>query len=100
MTRILVAAAVAILLAGCGNSSPGPLQGTWKATGPMPLVTTFRAGETESMDLIEKVEYKVDRQSVLVTWKDGPMKGTTVRYVLVAPTTIQAMGMTYHKVGG
>lgn len=98
MIRTIAALAITLLLAAC-DSSPGPLAGTWKAQGIMPFTSTFRAGETESMGMIEKVDYKVDGRSVIVTMKDGMMKGTAVRYVLVNPTTMHAVGMTYRKVG-
>jgi hypothetical protein len=39
-------------------------------------------------------------QSVLVNYKDGPMKGTAVRFELVGNGTLRAMGVTYKKVGG
>jgi hypothetical protein len=97
MIRTLFTLAFGLLLAGC-NSSPGPLEGTWRATGGMPLTTTFRAGQMETMGVIEKVSYKVDDQSVIVTMNDGFAKGSSIRYVVVRPDTIQAMGLTYRKV--
>lgn len=99
MFRTLVLAAVTVALAACGDSSPGPLAGTWQVSSGIPIKTTFRGGETETMGMIEKVEYKADGQSVIVTYKDGIMKGTAVRFVLVDPTTAQALNMTYRKVG-
>ena len=99
MFRILAITAMTVALAACGNSSPGALAGTWQAAGAMPLKTTFRDGETETLGMIEKVEYKVDGQSVIVTYTDGLMKGTAVRFVLVNPTTAQALNLTYRKVG-
>lgn len=98
MKRYLVAAIAALLLAACGNSSPGPLAGTWQALGFMPMKTTLRSGEVETMGMIEKVQYKVDGESVIVTYQDGLMKGTSVRYMLANPTTMQAMNITYRKV--
>jgi len=99
LIRTLVIAVMALLLAACGSSSPGPLAGTWQVTGIVAMKTTFRAGETETMGVIEHVDYKVEGQSVIVTYKDGIMKGTAVRFVLVNPTTVQALNMTYRKVG-
>lgn len=99
LTNAAIAVGIAVFLTSCGNSSPGPLGGTWQATGIMPMTVTFRNGETETMGVIEKVDYKVEAQSVIVTYKDGLMKGTAVRFGLVAPTHIQAMGMSYRKVG-
>lgn len=99
MIRAIAASVLTYALLACGNSSPGPLAGTWQASGIVPMRTTFRSGEMETMGVIEKVGYKVDNQSVIVTIKDGPMKGMAVRYVMVNPTTLQALGMTYRKVG-
>jgi hypothetical protein len=89
---------LALALTACGDSAPGPLAGTWQVSGFMPIKTTFRSGEQETMGVIESVGYKVDRQSVIVTHKDGLMKGTAVRYTMVNPTTVQAMSLTYRKV--
>lgn len=97
--KLIAAVALVSLLAGCGDSSPGKLEGTWQAAGIMPLKSTFRAGEMETMGVIEKVGYKTEGNSVLVTMKDGMMKGAAVRYTLVDGTTMQAMGSTYRKVG-
>lgn len=65
----------------------------------MPFKATFRAGEMETMGVIEKVGYASDGNSVIVTLKDGMMKGTSIRYSLVNGTTMQSMGSTYRKVG-
>lgn len=97
--KALLIAGLLSLLAGCGDSSPGKLEGTWQAAGVTPFKSTFRAGEMETMGVIEKVGYKADGNSVVVTMKDGMMKGTAVRYTLVDGTTMQAMGATYRKVG-
>lgn len=99
MYRNLATAALAFTLAACGDSSPGPLQGTWQAAGLFPVTATFRSGEMESMGLIDKVGYKVDGNSVIVTAKDGALKGTSVRYVFVGANTVQSMGITFKKVG-
>lgn len=62
------------------------------------MKTIFRNGETESMGIIEKVGYKVNGQSVIVTYKDGMMKGSALRFVIVNPTTANALDTTYRKV--
>jgi hypothetical protein len=94
----ILGACLSLGLAACGNSSPGPLEGTWVPDGMPKLTTTFRAGEMESLGVIEKVDYKVDGKSVLVTPRDGMLKGTSFRYVLSTPDTAQAMGITYRRV--
>lgn len=94
----LACLSVVALLTACGDSAPGPLGGTWQATAPLPMNATFRDGEMESMGMIEKVGYKVDGRSVIVTMKGGMMKGTAVRYELRDPRTAVAMGVTYRKV--
>lgn len=97
MIRKFLTLLLALLLAGC-DSSPGPLEGTWQTAGGVPLTTTFRAGQMETMGIIEKVSYKVDGQSIIVTMDNGLAKGSSIRYTLVRPDTIQAMGMTYQKI--
>lgn len=99
MLRIVFAVFLALALTACGDSSPGPLAGTWQSAGFLPMKTTFRSGETESMGVIEKVGYKVDGQSVIVTYKDGMMKGTALRFVMVNPTTARALDTTYRRLG-
>ncbi len=47
-----------LMLVGCSGNDPGPLGGTWKMAGPIPLTVTFRYGETESLGMIDKVSYK------------------------------------------
>ncbi|MYM92579.1 hypothetical protein [Duganella vulcania] len=73
---------VSALLAGCGGS-PGALEGTWKASGPIHMIITFRPGETETLGVIEHVDYRVDGDTVQLTYKDGLMKGSSLRFVLV-----------------
>ena len=80
-------AALVLLLVACTGSDPGPLKGTWKMTGAVPMTITFRSGETEAMGMIEKVSYKTAGNDVLVTYKDGLMKGTTIRYTITGSDT-------------
>lgn len=75
-----------IVLASCGNG-PGPLEGTWQMSGPIPMTVTFRSGETEALGTIEKVSYEVDGNDVLVTYEDGMMKGTAMRYTITGPNS-------------
>lgn len=83
MAAMLLAAAT---LAGC-NRSPGPLEGTWKADGLVPMTITFRPGETEAMGVIEQVDYSTKGNVVKVTYKDGMMKGSTVAFTIVNKNT-------------
>jgi hypothetical protein len=97
MVRIIVTTVLALALAACGDSSPGPLAGTWQSMG---MKTTFRDGETESMGgFIEKVSYKTEGNSVIVTAKDGLLKGSAIRYQLVDRNTMRGLASTYRKVG-
>lgn len=99
MSRIIFAALFAAMLTACGDSSPGPLAGTWQAGGIMPMRIAFRPGETEAMGIIEKVGYKTEGTSVLVTYKDGFMKGSSVRFQFVDASTVRGLDMTFRKVG-
>lgn len=89
--------AIGPLLAGC-SGSPGPLEGTWKASGPMPMTITFRPGETEALGVIEHVDYKAEGNTVEVTYKDGLMKGSSMKYLLVDHNTATNSMFTLHRV--
>lgn len=69
MIRTIVAVFLALALVACGDSSPGPLAGTWQTNGLMVMKTSFRSGETETMGMIEKVGYKVDGHLTCLTEK-------------------------------
>jgi len=91
MKKKLIAIATALLIAtlsACGND-PGPLAGTWKMNGPMPMSIQFRSGETEAMGMIEKVSYEVRGNDVIVTYKDGLAKGTAMRYTVTGANTLR-----------
>jgi len=99
MTRTLATALLLpAALVGCGDSSPGRIQGTWQAQGVMPMKVVFREGETETMGLIEEVGYSDQGDAVLITYKDGMMKGSSVRWRMLDEETAQALGLTYKKV--
>lgn len=97
MKRLLASLSASVFLACSSASDPGPLKGTWKTGGFMPHSVTFRSGEMESLGMVDKVTYKVDGNSVLVTATDGLMKGTAARYVLIDPQTIRFMDNVYKK---
>jgi hypothetical protein len=88
---------MAIAVTGCGRS-PGPLEGVWRAAGLVPMKITFRSGETEALGIIEHVEYRVEGNSVTVTYKDGLMKGSAMRYTMVDHDTAQNPLMTLKRV--
>lgn len=85
-TRIVGTLLVVGALAGC-NRSPGVLEGTWRAEGIMPMTITFRPGETETMGIIEQVDYTTKGNAVKVTYKDGMMKGSSVQFTIVNQNT-------------
>ncbi|OUD14680.1 hypothetical protein TPSD3_09070 [Thioflexithrix psekupsensis] len=58
-------------------------------SGLMPMTVQFRKGETETMGIIEKVSYKISGNDVLVTYEDGIMKGTTMRYTIADKDTVK-----------
>jgi hypothetical protein len=68
-----------LLLVGCSRNDPGPLTGTWKMDGLIPMTVQFRSGEEEAMGMIEKVSYEVQGNDVIVTYKDGIAKGMGIR---------------------
>ena len=86
MKKILITLLLVLVLTSCGKS-PGPLEGTWKMSGFMPMTVTFRDGETEALGMIEKVSYRVEGKDVLVTYEGGIAKGTTMRYTITGPNS-------------
>ncbi len=75
------------------SEGPGPLEGTWKMSGLMPLTVIYRDGEEESMGLISKVTYKHEGNDILVTYVDGLAKGTTMRVTITGSNTaVTGMG--------
>lgn len=89
MVRLITILFLLVVMVGCAQKSPGPLAGTWRMTGVVPMTITFRNGETEALGIIEKVSYKQEGNDVLVTYLDGIAKGTTIRYTMTSPTTAQ-----------
>lgn len=86
------------LVTGCGNSDPGPLEGTWRVTGVVPMTVEFRRGETEAMGLIEKVSYDVQGDDVIVTYESGPAKGLAMRYTMTGSDTARSELGTLRRV--
>lgn len=94
--QCIAALGLSLALTGC-NSSPGPLEGTWKSQGILAITIAFRPGETETMGVIEKVDYKTDGNVVNVTWKDGMMKGSTMAFTIVDRDTATNPMYTLHR---
>jgi hypothetical protein len=88
-SRLLWCAALlaSLLLVGCSRNDPGPLPGTWKMDGLIPMTIPFCSGEVEAMGMIEKVSYEVNGSDVIVTYKDGISKGMGIRYTMTGPDT-------------
>lgn len=86
LKRVLILILLGLGLVSCGNR-PGPLEGTWKVTGLMPMTVIFRSGETEALGMIDQVSYEIVGNDVLVTYEDGMAKGTTMRYTMTGPNT-------------
>jgi len=89
-TKTILLFALAIALAACTNNDPGPLAGSWKLNGPIPMTVHFRKGESESMGMIEKVSYEIKGNQVIVTSKSGPMKGIAARYTITGPNAVRS----------
>jgi hypothetical protein len=71
-----------LILSACSGNDPGPLAGTWRMEGFVPMTVQFRSGETETLGVIEKVSYEVKGNDVLMTYTDGIAKGMTMRYTV------------------
>ena len=81
-------------LTACTGNDPGALKGTWKLNGFMPMTISFRNGETEALGIIEKVSYKIKNNTILVTYENGLMKGTSMRYTVINSNTVKTqMGL-------
>jgi hypothetical protein len=76
-----------LFLSACSRDDPGPLAGTWRMAGAVPVTVHFRSGETETMGVIEKVSYEVNGNVVTARYRSGLMKGAAARYVLTGPDT-------------
>lgn len=96
ISRVVIVSAL-VAIAGCSNS-PGALEGTWKADGLVPMTITFRPGETEAMGMIEHVSYTTSGNVVNVTYKDGMMKGSSVRFVIVDANVAKNQMYTLRRV--
>ena len=83
---ILFAAA----LLGCGGRDPGPLAGTWRLSGPLPMTVHFRPGESEALGLIDKVSYQVKGSEVTVTYESGMAKGSAMRFTMTGPNSARS----------
>lgn len=98
LQHYLAVGMTALAVAGCGKSDPGPVAGTWRLTGAVPMTIQYRAGESEAMGLIEKVSYEVNGSDVIVKSESGPMKGTAFRLRVTGPDTLQSELGTLRRV--
>src|SRR5678816_3802301 len=89
---------ILLTISACSRTDPGPLAGTWRMDGVMPLTVDFRTGETETMGLIEKVSYDVKGNNVIVSYQSGPMQGIAVRYIITDPNSAQAEFGVLHRI--
>lgn len=97
MLKLLGAMALVLALTGC-KSSPGPLEGSWRSTGAVPVTITFSPGQVESNGVVEPVAYEESGSEVTVTQTEGMAKGTTTLYVIKSSNSMEAMGHSYRKV--
>jgi hypothetical protein len=88
--------ALALLLTACA-AGPGPLEGKWQVEG-MPMTIEFRPNESESLGIVEPVEYEVRGSDVLVHYKEGLAKGTAMRYTVVDERTLRSELGTLHRI--
>jgi hypothetical protein len=88
ISKIIAILFLMVTLAACSNNDPGPLAGTWKMEGPIPMTVNFRKGESETMGIIEKVSYEINGNMVIVTSENGPMKGVAARYTITSPNVV------------
>ena len=88
ISNIIALLFLILSLASCSNNDPGPLAGTWKMDGLVPMTVHFRKGECEAMGMIEKVSYEVNGNQVIVTSESGPMKGSSARYIVTSPNVV------------
>ena len=86
----LFALLLVLILLSCSRSDPGPLAGTWRMGGIAPMTVQFRAGETEAMGFIEQVSYEIKGNQVIVSYENGLMKSTAIRYTVMGPNSIHS----------
>jgi len=81
-----------------GQGNPGSLSGTWKSSGIVPMTLTFRLGEEEAMGIISRVTFETKGKDVLVTYTDGLLKGTTIRYTMLSPDAARNELVTLRRI--
>ena len=84
-----VGAALALLLTACTKSDPGPIAGTWRLNGPLPMTIQYRDGESVAMGMIEKVSYDIQGNDVIVKTESGPLAGVSTRVRAIDRETLQ-----------
>src|ERR1700760_2419353 len=84
--RLLAALVLLFALCACGKG-PGPLEGTWRMAGLVPVTVVFRPDEIETLGVVEKVSYERKGDDVIVTYQTGLLKGTAVKYTMTDKNT-------------
>jgi hypothetical protein len=85
--KLALASLLALCIFSCSKTDPGPLAGSWKLSGAVPMTIHFRNGESEALGMIEKVSYNIKGNQVIVTSRSGPMEGVSARYTITGPNT-------------
>lgn len=88
LMRLLATCALSALLTACKPSDPGPLAGKWRIVEDKRVVIDFKPGESDTMGIVEAVDYDVLASQVIVTYKKGPMSGIPQEYLLTSPDTV------------
>lgn len=86
----IVAVIAAAVLLGCAGQDPGPLKGTWRLTGPIPMTVHYRPGESEALGVIDKVSYQVKGNDVIVTYETGISKESAMRITMTGPNSARS----------
>ena len=87
LNSLILSLLITSLMACTSHSDPGPLAGKWQLTGQVEMTMTFRPGETETKDVVEKVRYKIEGKDVLVTYLEGMTNRMTMRYTMIDDNT-------------
>jgi hypothetical protein len=62
------------------------------------MTIAFRPGETEAMGVIEHVDYATRGNTVQVTYRDGLMKGSSMKFIIVDRNTAATSMYTLRRI--